>query len=313
MIRSLIQNVVMVFASATLALTLVVSAPAHAATINVSGSSCTWVWDAPNQTLTCSSNSGGPASQFISFGAPPVGAVVATPVTISATASSGLSVTLTSLTPSVCQISGVTPTTVTPIAVGSCQIQASQPGNAAYAAANAQQSFNVSSQSGGGGTPSSSFCSQYSNVMPIVQITWGTFNRFLSSSDGGFIGNGVWVLQFTVPNSATPSTQPGRFNVAEYSDQPAARQLTISSSQCDFRFPDYHGISGPLTWSQGVGVTTWFNVVLPQNVGATGSTAGLVAGQTYYVNIRNWSADLGGVSCGYSTCNAFLDYQPTSP
>jgi ABC-type tungstate transport system permease subunit len=70
-------------------------------------------------------------SQTITFGAlsnQPYG----TAVTISATASSGLTVVFYSLTPHVCTVSG---TTVTLVAVGTCTIEATQAGNADYAAA----------------------------------------------------------------------------------------------------------------------------------------------------------------------------------
>jgi hypothetical protein len=80
------------------------------------------------------------ASQTITFGAlssQPYG----TPVTISATASSGLAVVFYSLTPHVCTVSG---TTVTLVAVGTCTIEATQAGNVDYAAATpVSQSFHV--------------------------------------------------------------------------------------------------------------------------------------------------------------------------
>jgi len=58
-----------------------------------------------------------------------------------ATASSGLAVTFISNTPSVCSVSG---TTVTALAIGTCNVAASQPGNAFWAAApQTVQSFSV--------------------------------------------------------------------------------------------------------------------------------------------------------------------------
>ncbi|HUE02643.1 MAG TPA: choice-of-anchor Q domain-containing protein [Bryobacteraceae bacterium] len=66
-----------------------------------------------------------------------------TPVTLSASASSGLAVTFTSLTTRVCTVSG---DTATLIAAGTCSIQGSQAGNAQYAAANpVTQSFTAAS------------------------------------------------------------------------------------------------------------------------------------------------------------------------
>lgn len=63
-----------------------------------------------------------------------------------ATASSGLTVTLTSLTPSICTVSGLNITTLS--TAGTCQIRASQAGNGSIApASNVSQSFLVSAPS----------------------------------------------------------------------------------------------------------------------------------------------------------------------
>ena len=74
------------------------------------------------------------ASQTVSF-TPPASATIDQPVTLGATASSGLPVTFTSSTPDVCAVTGVT---LTPTAAGSCTIVASQPGDAQYAPADSR-------------------------------------------------------------------------------------------------------------------------------------------------------------------------------
>src|SRR6266567_3675505 len=71
------------------------------------------------------------AAQTITF-TPPDGTAIGQPVTLSASASSGLAVSYRSDTPAVCTVSG---STVSPAAVGTCTITASQPGNDNYAAA----------------------------------------------------------------------------------------------------------------------------------------------------------------------------------
>jgi hypothetical protein len=82
------------------------------------------------------------ASQIITFGALSNQALGAPPLTVSATASSGLPVSFASITPAVCTVSGAT---VTLGAVGACTIQATQSGNANYAAAPpVNESFQVS-------------------------------------------------------------------------------------------------------------------------------------------------------------------------
>ncbi len=69
--------------------------------------------------------------QTIAFGAAPALTVGGTG-TLNATASSGLAVTFTSTTTSICTVSG---STVTGVAAGSCVVAANQAGNATYAAA----------------------------------------------------------------------------------------------------------------------------------------------------------------------------------
>jgi uncharacterized protein YhjY with autotransporter beta-barrel domain len=86
-----------------------------------------------NQNITI-----GQGSQTISFGPAPSLAVGGT-ATVSATASSGYSVTLTSTTTSICTISGVT---VTGLKAGSCVIAANQAGDANYSAA-PQSTLNI--------------------------------------------------------------------------------------------------------------------------------------------------------------------------
>ena len=79
--------------------------------------------------------------QTITFGALSNRAFGTSPFTVSATASSGLTVSFNSQTTPVCTVSG---TTVTLVAVGTCTIQATQAGNTNYAAATpVNRSFQV--------------------------------------------------------------------------------------------------------------------------------------------------------------------------
>jgi uncharacterized protein (TIGR03437 family) len=79
--------------------------------------------------------------QTITFGALNNQVLGTAPFALSAAASSGLAVTFASNTPSVCTVSGIT---VTLVALGTCSITASQPGNSTYApAAPVTQSFAV--------------------------------------------------------------------------------------------------------------------------------------------------------------------------
>ena len=66
-------------------------------------------------------------------------------MTVTATASSGLAVTFSSLTPAVCTSGGLLGATITLVAVGTCTVQADQAGNGTYnPAASVSQSFTVS-------------------------------------------------------------------------------------------------------------------------------------------------------------------------
>jgi hypothetical protein len=71
------------------------------------------------------------AAQIITF-TPPDGMTLGQPVTLSASASSGLDVSYRTDTPAVCTVSGAT---VSPATAGTCTITASQPGNDNYAPA----------------------------------------------------------------------------------------------------------------------------------------------------------------------------------
>lgn len=82
----------------------------------------------------------GHTAQTITF-ANPGTQTAGTSLTLSANASSGAAVTLTSATPGVCMVSG---TTVTFVTAGTCTIDAGQSGNSTYAAASqVAQSFTV--------------------------------------------------------------------------------------------------------------------------------------------------------------------------
>jgi hypothetical protein len=85
-----------------------------------------------------------PEAQTITFTSLPARTYGAAPFTVSATASSGLTVAFASTTTSVCTVSV---TTVTLVAAGTCTIKATQAGNAGYKAAPAvSQSFTVNKE-----------------------------------------------------------------------------------------------------------------------------------------------------------------------
>ncbi|HEX7345831.1 MAG TPA: fibronectin type III domain-containing protein, partial [Candidatus Limnocylindrales bacterium] len=85
----------------------------------------TSVPSAPSNAVT----PGAPIAQSITFPRPPNATLAQSPLAVTATASSGLPVTLTSNTPAICNPSGLS---INLLAAGTCTITASQAGNADY-------------------------------------------------------------------------------------------------------------------------------------------------------------------------------------
>ena len=94
-----------------------------------------------------------PSSQKVTFAALANKTLTQSPVTVTATASSGLTVTFTTTTPAICTSSGTNGATITLLTTGTCTIQASQAGNATYSPAPIlTRSFTVSNRVGSSGT-----------------------------------------------------------------------------------------------------------------------------------------------------------------
>ena len=71
-------------------------------------------------------------SQTITFGGLANKKLAQSPVTVSATSSSGLTVTFTTTTPAVCTAGGTNGVSITLLQAGTCTVVASQAGNATY-------------------------------------------------------------------------------------------------------------------------------------------------------------------------------------
>jgi streptogramin lyase len=120
-------------------------------------------------------NQGG---QTITFAAVSDKALGTAPFTVSATASSGLAVSLASTTSPVCTVSGAT---VTLVSAGACAIRATQTGNANYAAATpVTRSFQVTGSSCGG--------TSVGDVQRIINEALGVMP---ASAGDDFNGDGV--------------------------------------------------------------------------------------------------------------------------
>ena len=118
-------------------------------------------------------NAAGSTAQTITFGPLPEVAFGAAPVTLTATASSGLAVTFSSSPAAVCTISGKI---VTFIGGGACSITATQPGNASIGAATpVTQNFNVKAAANGPTITQNSIGPASSSATTIQPGSWITF------------------------------------------------------------------------------------------------------------------------------------------
>jgi hypothetical protein len=166
------------------------------------------------------------------------------------------------------------------------------------------------SSGGGGGGGGTGLCAQYSNVLPIGTATWGQQATWHSQDSGSFGDNTVWLFTLVVPAGTPNSSVTGRFTVFEYGGPAVPRQLTISTQACDFRPKDYLGTNGPLAMANGSTAEIAYGVSAPFIFGP----AGLSAGQTYYISVRNWQLDPSPQSsCGASNCNAGMNDIPATP
>ncbi len=123
--------------------------------------------------------------QTITFtSTPPTNATVGGSYTVSATASSGLDVSFSSNTTSVCTVSG---STVSFVGAGTCTVQAAQAGNTVYnAAPNVAQSFSVSAPA----TTATYTVNFSSSTVPVGRvITSVSLGRGIVSSTGKATGD----------------------------------------------------------------------------------------------------------------------------
>ena len=150
--------------------------------------------------------------------------------------------------------------------------------------------------------PGADLCSNYGDVMRI-DLPWG---GTLDTRDGGGMRPGtIVVARMRVPANATSAQQAGQVRFYEYIDGQAQRQLTVSSSACDFRGfvpggssrTDPTSVSAPMAWSNDPTPAIFFDVT------TASSLPRLMPGQTYYFNLRNVDWVGGTNTCSTATCN----------
>ena len=115
---------------------------------------------------------------------------------------------------------------------------------------------------------------------------WGDSRPYLTAKaevtpgdDPRMFGDKWLIFAVTVPETRANNVM--HVNCAEWPIGQAARHLTVSRYPGDFREADPTGVNGPFKRSHGNTVN------VDVSVGKE-----LIVGETYYVNIRNWSMDL---------------------
>jgi hypothetical protein len=198
----------------------------------------------------------GTAAQTITF-ANPGTQTVATPLTLSATASSGLAVSFASTTPSVCTVSG---TAATMVASGTCTVQATQPGNTNYAAATAvSQTFTVN-----GEAQTITFAPPgVQNVgTPLTLSATASSNlavNFTSTTTSICTVSGTAATMVAIGTCTIQATQPGDSTYAAAT--PVSQTFTVNgeAQTITFASPGTQTVGTPLTLSatasSGLGVT----------------------------------------------------------
>ena len=158
----------------------------------------------------------GTTPQTITFGALSAVNYGVAPFAISATSTSGLSVSFSSITPFVCTASG---STVTIAYTGICTIIASQAGNATYAAAaTVAQSFTISIQ-----TPT------VTSVMPDATPA---NSQATAITIAGTNFGGAATVRFTPPGGTTQTIAPSLVQAAQLmATIPAAFLTTAGTAQ----------------------------------------------------------------------------------
>jgi sugar lactone lactonase YvrE len=202
-------------------------------------------------------------------------------VNLSATASSGLAVSFTSLTPSICMVSG---NSASLLMFGNCTIQASQAGNSQYSPApNVDQSFLVN-------------LANQSIAFPgmAAQIAGGTVNLSATASSGLAVSftsltSSVCTVSGSMASlikTGTCAIQASQAGNNQYSAAPNVSQnVTVNAvGQQSINFPaiaaQTAGTALNLSATASSGLTVSFTSLTPAICTVSGSSASLITGGT---------------------------------
>lgn len=150
--------------------------------------------------------------------------------------------------------------------------------------------------------PGADLCGSYGDVIR-TDLPWG---GIVDTRDlGGLRPGAVIAARVRVPADASSAQRLGQVRFYEYIDGPADRQLTVSTSACDFRgfIPGSASRTDPTSATAPI---AWSNDQTPAHnfaIGAGGSQVRLLPGQTYYFNLRNLNWASGVNTCQTATCN----------
>ncbi|MGA2654246.1 MAG: hypothetical protein ABSF28_27300, partial [Terracidiphilus sp.] len=240
-------------------------------------------------------------AQTITFGAIAAQAV-GTPLTLSATSTSGLAVTFTSATQTICTVSG---TTATFIASGTCTIDANQAGNSAYAAAPmVQQSFAVN-------LASSFTLSSSPTTVSIAQGGNGTTT--ITLTDVGSFSGAVSLSASGLPGGVTTSFAGGSTPASQVLTLTASNTAAVTATPVTVTIT---GTSGSLTETTSIALTITAEPGFTAGSGGTTSmtlTPGATTGNTGTISVAGTNGFAGTVNltCAVSTTIANGNDPPT--
>ena len=222
------------------------------------------------------------ASQTITFGAPSNQPYGSAPFALSATATSGLTVSFSSTTPSVCTVSG---TTVTLAAAGTCTIQAAQAGNANYQAANpVTQSFQVNQGSQSisfGGLSNQPYGS--APFMVSATATSGLAVSFSSTTPSVCTVSGTAVTLAAAGTCTIHATQAGNANYQAANPVTQSFQVNQGSQSISFgglSNQPYGSAPFALSATATSGLAVSFSSTTPSVCSVSGATVTLAAAGT---------------------------------
>ncbi len=191
-----------------------------------------------------------------------------------------------------------------------CIIRGSTAGPATYTL--------VASNSGGAGAPASAvanwvggtpppagLCGQFPSALYSDAATNSVVAYTTFSDSPAFAWNGAWAVRFTVPPTAN-SGAFGNLQVAEFGGPPTYRDVTLSTTACDFRPTDPTGVNGPLAAASGLTASISFTALVPAP-----PAPALTPGGTYYFNVRNYERTSAVITCASTPgrCDALANIQ----